>query len=639
MTYRVSIRLDVLVGVVFALTTLLLVSPESFGACDRFSTSAAANAIRRAQASTTSSGDATATYKCDDGSTARRVDPVLVPPSSSPVPLTHGQMSDDSPVSQAASVTLEPASSGGGSNASSADGEGGGVDVEVPAPVADLGSRLANIFPPYRPQEVAEAKFSARALRIDPELDAVAPTTEDREFAAKFDRAIDDVLDRIGNETQALMTHTKYNLLKLLMTEKLDSRRREASLVQSRTRCLEFVRTAQAPDEAIYRVPCVPWNLPHLHSISIKSFGAVARFSHIPPPTSLPATKFAPAVKSNPLKVAVEMSGHMRTYKRCYKSLVANLLAPNQALLFIATYPDLGEKRYGIRMQEFSDEVPMSDLVSMYSPYLAQAYMLDLPTLTRKLSRWFASYFQLKQWSWMIFQLFTMELAHNTTLAHMPSTAADIEAADPTVVRHVVPGRAAPPVWPDFDIVIRVRPDLYILGEALVRAMTPTTATFLFTCDGKFTFVENFTRNDIIRAPHHPVFEWVSDPISDHSAIGFTKELTSFMHLFNTARSFSPTEQGWYFFHHGNTAERMWTKHVQARKLNVIRTIGWHVMLRNPKVFFNSTVKVANTARRAQLTEKIFGVTDPEQVGCPRPDRSMERLGKKPHIGRTTRRR
>jgi hypothetical protein len=257
-----------------------------------------------------------------------------------------------------------------------------------------------------------------------------------------------------------------------------------------------------------------------------------------------------------------------------------------------------------------------------------------VPTITRDLNGWFPQFFHLKQWSWMIYQLFTMDLAHNITLAHQRNVTdirAEVLRSDaPHMVRTFrQPVNAL--LWTHFDVVVRVRPDLYILGNVWIRRTGPEEATFNFSCDDNI-YGEPFTVHDVIRAPHHPTIEWFSDPLSDHSAIGFTQQITRFLQLFSETRRMSLPRQELLVFKHGNTAERMWGQHVDRLGLSVIPTWGWHIMLRNPSKFYNSTMKVAHTMRRKKFTEAVFGVTNATQVTCPDPAKKMVKLPKKPKL-------
>ena len=115
-------------------------------------------------------------------------------------------------------------------------------------------------------------------------------------------------------------------------------------------------------------------------------------------------TTASPPPSSDRLRVAVQMSGHMRTFRRCRQSLIDNVLSTNDALLFIATYPDIGDKRFGIRFQDRDDPVPVDEVASSFAPFLAGIYMLDAPTVTQWLTKEFPQYFYLNQWSWMVYQ-------------------------------------------------------------------------------------------------------------------------------------------------------------------------------------------------------------------------------------------
>ena len=401
-----------------------------------------------------------------------------------------------------------------------------------------------------------------------------------------------------------------------------------------------FERVIGEPSDRDFRVPSIPMNLSGLVSVEWRKTGLFAFFSHISPPTAdrlpkAPSTpgRVRPVESVAPLKIAVEMSGHMRTYRACYKSTVDRVLAPNQALLFAVTYPDVGDKRFGIRVQEPDLPVHADELAVMYRPYLASLALLDVPIVRQQLETWFPTVVRLPMWTWMLYQLFTMELTHNMTLRYMSVATAEASRLD------VDPGlRATKDVvllpssqrsaWgPSFDVVIRVRPDLYIIGSVFVRPTNEarTEAGFFFDCDGQSYPPKVFSVREVIRSSHHPTVEYFSDPISDHSAVGFTASITSLLSLFSKVRWATPEEQQ-AVFKVGNSAEKMWVKHINDTGMTGIRAFGWHIMLRNKEKYFNSTEKAAKGRRRGAITKKVFGVTDPSEVTCPRRDGSMERL-------------
>jgi hypothetical protein len=333
----------------------------------------------------------------------------------------------------------------------------------------------------------------------------------------------------------------------------------------------------------------------------------------------------------------------MRTYRQCYQSTVERVLAPNQALLFLSTYPDVGDKRFGIRVQEPDVLVRADELSAMYGPYLAALAVLDVPIVRQQLETWFPRVMALPMWSWMLYQLFTMELTHNMTLRY--GTVASPEDsrldAEPGLRAHrsALAAKGLPPRgshwarWgPDFDVVIRIRPDLYILGTVLIRPLKPIgdlsngrSGGFFLSCGNEWYPGLVFGARQVVRSAHHPTVEYFSDPISDHSAVGFTGSMTSLLSLFSKVR-WASEEARDGVFKVGNSAEKMWVKHIDEAGMTGLRAYGWHVMLRNKMKYFNSTEKAAKGRRREAITRKVFGVTDPSEVSCPRRDGTMERL-------------
>ena len=497
------------------------------------------------------------------------------------------------------------------------------------------------------------------------------------EAAAKFVGALDALLTDALNNSRILTEHDSYIVLRRLLQNRALKYRRKFVLneeeAQSRTNCFQYVRADQRNVDAISHIPCVPWNSTNLHTVALARHGVLANFHHIAPPVraSLPIIRGErPTGVERPLRVAVEMSGQMRTYKSCWESLRKHILEPNQALLFMASYPDVGDKRFGVRVLERDDVVPIDRIAEMFSPFLASFYVTDLPSVTNRLKVEFPTLFVQTQFSWMLYQLFMMDLAHTLVMHHskgplwvdgmdapfvvnkegrLPVFKRDagepaINTEGGIVERPPIEWvRAAASPWRAFDIVIRVRPDIFILGPLWIRPLSADSAVLNFTCNPnaaiglpplsgpeQYVHSKQFSRGDLLRTPHHPVHEWILDPISDHTAVGFTDQVTTFFELYKDARALSPRDQEKNIFFAGNTVERMWTQHTERKGLKVETTFGWHIMLRNPTNFLNSTNLLARTKRRKELMIKIFAVTDPEQVGCPAKDGSMTKLPPKP---------
>ena len=432
----------------------------------------------------------------------------------------------------------------------------------------------------------------------------------------------------------------------------------------------EFLRLHEDAKDKVYRVPRVLWNTPRLAKISFRRFGLLASFYHLEPPPSkyegdfrsnggydltssdaasdqglqLVPPKSAqsePNVRESlkrrqPLKVAVEMSGHMRTFRQCRSTTVHRLLRPNNALLFVVTYPDIGDKRYGVREQLEDDPVPMEEIAESYGSHLAAAYHLDLPTVSTALYLRFPSLFVLKQWSWMIYQLFTMELTHNITLRHV-STVANIRSTQTTSLRDVVvgkrpgdfDGRRLASRWSDFDAVIRIRPDLYIVAAVRLYQITDNSLAVAMRCKN-INYWDNFTSSMILRSPHHPTIQWYLDHLSDHSAIGTMESMTKLLTLYSAASVLEPKQQERLIFFFGQTAERLWNDHARRRSTQFFGTFGWHIMLRDSKKYKNTTFGMGNSERRKVLNDMVFGQTDGTRVECPHPNKTMRVMGEKP---------
>lgn len=108
----------------------------------------------------------------------------------------------------------------------------------------------------------------------------------------------------------------------------------------------------------------------------------------------------------------------MRGYARCAERLVQTVLGPTDATLFIATYPDKGEKRYGVRdQQRFDDAVNWAEVLRSYSPHLAGLFVAEVPLMRRRLELAFPAAFGNLQFSWMLYQFLLIELGVNMTEA------------------------------------------------------------------------------------------------------------------------------------------------------------------------------------------------------------------------------
>jgi hypothetical protein len=450
----------------------------------------------------------------------------------------------------------------------------------------------------------------------DPDIDL---TDEAVPGHMKNHEGLVDALVNGLKSAKALARHGDYVRAKDHITKKLVRARQSKLGDTSLTNCAQFMRANQAAADEQYRIPCVPWNTTGLVRVQHKRFGLLASFDHLEP---------RPRDAKQKLRVAVEMSGHMRTYQDCAASCRFHLLRPNNALLFSATYPDVGNKRQGVRVQERDEPVELPVMQELYGPHLAAVYLLDLPTVTGQLRRWFPSIFGDTHWSWMIYQLFTMELVHNTTLQHLAPAAHDDTTLDLALSKNKADkkGRELARRWGSFDVIVRVRPDLYILGNVTLFQLAPDHGVLEFACGGT-TFSGSFGNGVILRSPHHPRVIWDLDPLSDHSAVGFTANTSTFLQLFTDAVGLSVYQQRKQIFYHGSTVEKMWSDRAKKAQLAMLPVVGWHIMLRSARYHnVTRTGQYVSTGRRTKLMQMIFSATDGPGTQCPKPNCHMYKL-------------
>jgi hypothetical protein len=364
--------------------------------------------------------------------------------------------------------------------------------------------------------------------------------------------------------------------------------------------------------DAVSRVPCVPWNVSALVRVTRRAHGLVCTFRD---------ARAGEAPSAMRLRVAVEMSGHLRTYRNCAASLRENLLAPNYARLFVATYPDVGFKQFAVRVQRRDAAVDVPEGRALSGEHLAALYLLDLPTVTARLRRDFPRLFGDTQWSWMIYQLFTMDAAHRLTAP----AAGETEIAGP--LSHSNESSAPAAGFGEFDVVVRVRPDLYVLGTVRLLWHGAAAALFAMECGGD-VFELPFNRTTLLRAPHHPRLVWDKDPLSDHSAIGFATPMAHFVTLYDAARAMPPAMQRRLVFRDGSSAEGIAAWHARRAGLQTLTAVGWHVLLRDERTFGIRGSTGHSSHRREVLTRLIFGVTDPSAVGCPAANGTMAWMGR-----------
>ncbi|ORC82374.1 uncharacterized protein TM35_000911050, partial [Trypanosoma theileri] len=191
----------------------------------------------------------------------------------------------------------------------------------------------------------------------------------------------------------------------------------------------------------------------------------------------------SPSNRRAQLRVVVQLSGHLRTFQKCAPSLKGNILTMNEAELFIATYPNLGHRRRGLTGIPEEDpplsSAEMQDVIYHYRPHLAGMFLLDSISMREYMKVLFSrKVLESTIWAWNILQFFTTELAHDMSIAEsMREEISPAELGDNLFFRftcdRVLYTRSGyrRVTHAPFDIVIRLRPDLYIMGPLWVEPL------------------------------------------------------------------------------------------------------------------------------------------------------------------------
>eukprot|EP00760_Papus_ankaliazontas_P009276 PhM_4_TR1398/c0_g1_i1/m.66912 len=278
-------------------------------------------------------------------------------------------------------------------------------------------------------------------------------------------------------------------------------------------------------------------------------------------------------------RVLVLMSGHMRTYRATLSSIRHKLLEPNAAPVVLATYEYEGFKVFREMNISRGDTVDQGLVADALDPYLkAAAYVGDaLNPVPREYRQYPLSVPAMSQF-------FIMEVCADLAM------------------------RVDPDAANSYDVFLRVRPDMFVLGQVL--RILPTQLEYTCSDTRKYTTSWSALGGDVLVAPHHPIYRW-KELFSDHTIALHPKKAVPFFNLYTEIGS---NKRKWLV--HGATAERMWRRRLEqigVRAAQVVRVPGWHVLLRNMSHF--GTNKATN---RNELV--IFGTTNVHAVPCPAAD-------------------
>jgi hypothetical protein len=204
-----------------------------------------------------------------------------------------------------------------------------------------------------------------------------------------------------------------------------------------------------------------------------------------------------------------------------------------------------------------------------------------------------------------------------------------------------------------------MRPDLFVVGTLRIAAALPQppsappapaaaeTWTLALTCGGETDSTDaqsasnsertgavveisaTFGGAAVLVAPHHPVAEWVLDPVSDLVSVAAFAQGVAFSGIYTRLASQSDAAKRAVLFDPQATAERLWRQVAADLGLELRRGFGWFGILRNETTFQLGKDEGAASERRRQLVRRIFSIFDPASIPCPRADGSMDRLA--PH--------
>ena len=88
---------------------------------------------------------------------------------------------------------------------------------------------------------------------------------------------------------------------------------------------------------------------------------------------------------------------------------------------------------------------------------------------------------------------------------------------------------------------------------------------------GNRNFLANLDDNVVLVTPHHPVYEWVLDKVSDLSHVSTFSGAKKFLPMFSFLAHLTQQQQDSVFVPLC-TAERLWNSRAKMLKMNQIRT-------------------------------------------------------------------
>jgi hypothetical protein len=334
------------------------------------------------------------------------------------------------------------------------------------------------------------------------------------------------------------------------------------------------------------------------------------------------------------IRVAVVNGGHLRTYRKCLPSLVKRVVRLNHADLFLLTYSYLAIQRLNESIVPPTEYVNLTHVLSLARPHLRELYLLDEAKIQQAVRSSFPKHS--REFYGLLAKMLSLEVG--TRLA-----AGGTSLLSFTGQPHEFRGSgSSPQTWEadaavaarSYDVIVRVRPDIYIIGSlSFFRgAESNASVNVLFSCGATEYASSRVEPDAFFRTPHHPTLAWPGDPYSDHALFGNSSAVSRFTFMFSALQARQHDEDfiTKYLFYHfslQNTPERMWSTFASQQGLREILYLGYHILLRDAEQFtlgWSAREGLKNSRLRKALY--IFGITNPQDVPCPEPSGRLRQL-------------
>jgi hypothetical protein len=197
--------------------------------------------------------------------------------------------------------------------------------------------------------------------------------------------------------------------------------------------------------------------------------------------------------------------------------------------------------------------------------------------------------------------------------------------------------------WGGFDVVVRVRPDLFIVGTVrltspppgapLTPQGKPPIAVLHFECGGEpntaraasgpaASYITTreipFDADTFLATPHHPTHEWQQeDRTSDLTLIAAYRRAMPLTHILSYLARRWPSESERSKAIYRTTAEMLWVRLItQEERATLLHTLGWVGLLRQTELTWTNSEQ-AKGHWSPEVWRVIFGTSNASAFSCP----------------------